>query len=85
MSAFNYLEIRSTLPDELLLYADKLSMAHGIEARVPYLDQDVIDYALGLPPSYKVHVGDEPAPSPEGGADPRRSGRKGPGIDRLTP
>jgi asparagine synthase (glutamine-hydrolysing) len=59
LSAFSYLEVRSTLPDELLLYADKLSMAHGIEARVPYLDQDVIDYALGLPPSYKVHGGSQ--------------------------
>ena len=57
LTAFNYLELRSTLPDELLLYADKLSMAHGIEARVPYLDDDVVDYALRLPASYKVRSG----------------------------
>jgi asparagine synthase (glutamine-hydrolysing) len=57
LTAFNYLELRSTLPDELLLYADKLSMAHGIEARVPYLDDDVVDYALRLPAAYKVHGG----------------------------
>ena len=55
LTAFSYLELRSTLPDELLLYSDKLSMAHGIEARVPYLDDDVVDYALRLPASYKVH------------------------------
>ena len=55
LSAFSYLEVQSTLPDELLLYADKLSMAHGLEVRVPYLDQDVIEYSLGLPPRYKVH------------------------------
>jgi asparagine synthase (glutamine-hydrolysing) len=55
LTAFNYLELRSTLPDELLLYADKLSMAHGLEARVPYLDDDVVEYALRLPAAYKVH------------------------------
>ena len=33
---FQVLEIRSSLPDELLMYADKLSMAHSLEARVPY-------------------------------------------------
>jgi asparagine synthase (glutamine-hydrolysing) len=55
LTAFSYLELRSTLPDELLLYADKLSMAHGIEARVPYLDDDVVEYALRLPAAYKVH------------------------------
>jgi asparagine synthase (glutamine-hydrolysing) len=57
LTGFNYLELRSTLPDELLLYADKLSMAHGIEARVPYLDDDVVEYALRLPAAYKVHGG----------------------------
>jgi asparagine synthase (glutamine-hydrolysing) len=57
LSAFQYLEIRSTLPDELLLYGDKLSMAHGLEARVPFLDQDVIEYALRLPPRLKVRAG----------------------------
>jgi asparagine synthase (glutamine-hydrolysing) len=55
LTAFSYVELRSTLPDELLLYADKLSMAHGIEARVPFLDDDVVEYALRLPADYKVH------------------------------
>jgi asparagine synthase (glutamine-hydrolysing) len=32
-------------------------MAHGIEARVPYLDDDVVEYALRLPAAYKVHGG----------------------------
>ena len=39
LGGFQLLEIRSSLPDELLMYADKLSMAHGLEARVPYLDR----------------------------------------------
>jgi asparagine synthase (glutamine-hydrolysing) len=51
------LEIRSTLPDELLMYADKLSMAHGLEVRVPYLDQDVVDYVERLPARLKLRFG----------------------------
>ena len=35
LGGFQFLELRSTLPDELLMYADKLSMAHGLEVRVP--------------------------------------------------
>lgn len=31
LGGFQFLEIRSSLPDELLMYADKLSMAHGLE------------------------------------------------------
>src|SRR5882762_5988498 len=38
LGGFQFLELRSTLPDELLMYADKLSMAHGLEVRVPFLD-----------------------------------------------
>src|SRR5438876_11027772 len=39
LGGFQLLEIRSSLPDELLMYADKLSMAHSLEVRVPYLDR----------------------------------------------
>ena len=36
---------------------DKLTMAHSIEARVPFLDHDVVDFATRLPPSYKLRDG----------------------------
>ena len=48
LGGFQLLEIRSSLPDELLMYADKLSMAHSLEARVPYLDRTVVEYAQRL-------------------------------------
>lgn len=48
------LELRSALPDELLLYADKLSMAHGLEIRVPYLDYEIVKFAEQLPASLKI-------------------------------
>src|SRR5205823_14262884 len=57
LGAFQVLEIRSSLPDELLMYADKLSMAHGLEIRVPYLDRDVIEFAERLPARFKVRWG----------------------------
>jgi asparagine synthase (glutamine-hydrolysing) len=57
LGAFQVLEIRSSLPDELLMYADKLSMAHGLEVRVPYLDREVIEYATSLPAHLKIRLG----------------------------
>ena len=57
LGGFNFLEIRSSLPDELLMYADKLSMAHSLETRVPFLDEDVVEYVERLNSSFKVHLG----------------------------
>jgi asparagine synthase (glutamine-hydrolysing) len=57
LGGFQLLEIRSSLPDELLMYADKLSMAHGLEARVPFLDRTVVEYAQRLDASFKVRNG----------------------------
>jgi asparagine synthase (glutamine-hydrolysing) len=57
LGGLQFLEIRSSLPDELLMYGDKLSMAHGLEARVPYLDHEVVEYAERLSASYKVRWG----------------------------
>src|SRR5205085_6281839 len=54
LGGFQYIEVRSTLPDELLMYADKLSMAHSLELRVPYLDKDIVQYAERLPAHMKV-------------------------------
>lgn len=38
----------------LLVVEDKLSMAHGLESRVPFLDNDLVDFAMGLPVSMKI-------------------------------
>src|SRR5205823_3560115 len=56
-NAWQLLEIRSSLPDELLMYADKLSMAHGLEVRVPYLDRTIVEYAQRLGAGFKVRNG----------------------------
>ena len=54
LGGFQHLEIRSSLPDELLMFADKLSMAHGLEVRVPYLDRTVVEFAERLRASMKI-------------------------------
>jgi len=48
-----YLESKTFLPG-LLAIEDKLSMAHGLETRVPFLDNDLLDFASTLPPHLKV-------------------------------
>jgi asparagine synthase (glutamine-hydrolysing) len=57
LGGFQLLEIRSSLPDELLMYADKLSMAHSLEVRVPYLDRTVVEYVQRLGSHFKVRNG----------------------------
>lgn len=59
LGAFQFVELRSSLPDELLMFADKLSMAHGLEARVPYLDREVVEYVERLSASFKVRHGSQ--------------------------
>jgi len=57
LGGLQFLEMRSTLPDELLMYADKLSMAHGLELRVPFVDKEIVEYVERLPASFKVKNG----------------------------
>ena len=49
-----YLEMKLRLSEHLLMRVDKLTMAHAVEARVPFLDHDVVEFATALPPSYKL-------------------------------
>jgi asparagine synthase (glutamine-hydrolysing) len=57
LGGLQLLEIRSSLPDELLMYADKLSMAHSLELRVPYLDRTIVEYVQRLGEGFKVRRG----------------------------
>jgi len=49
-----YFDLRAWLVEDLLLKKDKMGMSASIEARVPYLDQDVVAYSLKLPLSMKL-------------------------------
>src|SRR5947207_1167533 len=57
LGGFQLLEIHSSLPDELLMYADKLSMTHSLEVRVPYLDRTVVEYVQRLGADLQVRNG----------------------------
>ena len=49
--------LESWLPDDILLMADKLTMANSIEGRSPFLDQEVINAAYNLQDKYKYGAG----------------------------
>lgn len=51
------LEKRFFLPDHNLTYTDKMSMAVGVESRVPFLDPDLLRFASTVPPSLKQRFG----------------------------
>ncbi|MFO1393249.1 MAG: asparagine synthase (glutamine-hydrolyzing) [Steroidobacteraceae bacterium] len=58
LGGLQVLELASSLPDELLMYADKLSMIHSLEVRVPYLDREVVAFAQRLPARFKIRYGE---------------------------
>lgn len=49
-----YLDLNLWLPGDILLKADKMSMAHSLELRVPYLDRIVMGEAAKYPAAYKI-------------------------------
>jgi asparagine synthase (glutamine-hydrolysing) len=51
------MELQLRLPEHLLMRVDKLTMAHAVEARVPFLDHELVEWAMRLPPAYKLRDG----------------------------
>ena len=54
ITKMQYIDFNFWLIGDILLKADKMSMANSLEVRVPFLDRPLIDYALGLPTEFKV-------------------------------
>jgi asparagine synthase (glutamine-hydrolysing) len=50
-------DVRSLLPDQVLTYVDRLSMAHSLEVRSPFLDTSLVEFVGTLPGSMKVRAG----------------------------
>lgn len=54
VTKMQYIDIHFWLIGDILLKADKMSMAHSLEVRVPFLDRVVFDVARKIPTEYKV-------------------------------
>ncbi|GMU58160.1 MAG: asparagine synthetase B [Candidatus Xenobia bacterium] len=49
-----YVDLRTYLPGDSLFLADRLTMAHSLEARVPFVDLKVVDFAATIPFFQKI-------------------------------
>lgn len=49
-----YIDLKTSLPEQLLMLTDKMSMYTSVEARVPYLDHRVVEYVARLPARVKI-------------------------------
>ena len=54
LSQMLYVDARLSLADNLLMYGDKMSMAVSLEARVPYLDLELMEFVESIPPALKI-------------------------------
>lgn len=50
-----YVDSKTWLPDDLLIKADKMTMANSVELRVPFLDHEVMEFAANIPSKYKIN------------------------------
>jgi len=49
-----YVDTVSFLPDDCLFKVDRMSMAHGLEVRVPFLDRELVEFSARIPFEYKI-------------------------------
>lgn len=57
LSSLQHLDIKQYLPLDILTKVDRMTMAHSIEARVPLLDHELIEYAATIPPDLNLRQG----------------------------
>jgi len=50
---------RYFLPDDILMKVDRMSMAHAVEVRPPFLDHRIVEFAAALPSSFKIRGGSQ--------------------------
>ena len=49
-----YVDTRFYLPNDMLIKVDRMTMAHSLEARVPFLDHQLVEFVASLPPHLKL-------------------------------
>jgi asparagine synthase (glutamine-hydrolysing) len=57
LSQLQYVDTKTYLPADVLTKVDRMSMAHSLEVRGPFLDQILIEFTTGLPPDLKFRNG----------------------------
>ncbi len=57
LQRFMRFEFENKMVDDFLMNEDRMSMAHGLETRVPFLDRRVAEFALGLPDRMRIRFG----------------------------
>jgi len=55
LSKEQYVDLKMYLPDDILVKADRMSMAHSLEVRVPFLDYTFVEFAATIPSDLKLH------------------------------
>ena len=58
LSRMLYVDLKAWLVDDLLVKADKMTMANSVELRVPFLDYRVVEFAATIPSKLKLRHGD---------------------------
>jgi asparagine synthase (glutamine-hydrolysing) len=54
LSRLQYVDMKVYLPDDILVKVDRMTMAHSLEARVPFLDHLLVEFATSLPSRWKL-------------------------------
>jgi asparagine synthase (glutamine-hydrolysing) len=55
LSAYLWFDQKYYLPDDILMKVDRMSMAHAVEVRPPFLDHRIVEFAAALPPELKIN------------------------------
>lgn len=58
LNAMLAFDLRTWMPDNLMMKADKILMSHSLEGRFPFLDKDLFSFVSGLPEEFKIKNGD---------------------------
>ena len=57
LSRMSYVDLKTWLPDDLLVKADRMTMANSLELRVPFLDHRIVEFAASLPRELRLRGG----------------------------